>query len=92
MKVGVVYAESDKQVWLNVDLPDGSTVEEAINKSGILHKFPYLNIKDQKVGIFGRFAKLDAPLKDGDRVEIYRPITADPLTVKRRDTEDDDQT
>ena len=90
MKIGVVYAEPEKQIWLNIDVPEGITVKEAIVQSGILNKFPQIDIDSQKVGVFGKITKLDAKVSDGDRIEIYRPITADPLTVKRRDRDDED--
>ena len=66
-------------------MPDDSTVEAAIEKSGILRMFPTIDLATQKVGVFGKLVKLDAPLKPGDRVEIYRAITCDPQTVPRRD-------
>jgi len=93
MNVGVCYAEADRQIWLKLETPDGSTVEQAIRHSGILKRFPEIDLETQKVGIFGKLVKLDAPVKEGDRVEIYRPIIADPKTVRRRrmdDDEDDD--
>ena len=89
MKVGVAYSEPEKQIWLNVDLPNNATVKDAIEHSGILDMFPGINLEKQKVGIYGKFCKLDAKLNEGDRVEIYRAITADPKTVKRRDMEED---
>ncbi len=84
MQVGVAYAEPDQQVWLKLEVPEGSTVLDAVKRSGILNRFPQLDLDKQKVGIFGKLAKLDTPLKEGDRVEIYRRITADPAAVKRR--------
>jgi len=84
MKVGVVYATPKRQAWLTVDLPEGGTVRQAIDKSGILHQFPDINLEDQKVGIFGKVVPLDSPVEEGARVEIYRPITANPETVHRR--------
>lgn len=84
MKVGVVYAKPQRQVWLNVEVPEGATVKDAIEKSGILRQFPEIDLAAQKVGVFGKVAELDAALEDGARVEIYRPIIADPKTVKRR--------
>ncbi len=90
MNVGVCYAEADRQVWLRLETPDGSTVEQAIRHSGLLRQFPEIDLGRQKVGIFGKLVKLDAPVKDGDRIEIYRPITADPKTVRRRSIGDDD--
>jgi len=92
MNVGVCYAEADRQVWLRLETPDGSTVEQAIRHSGILKRFPEIDLNSQKVGIFGKLVKLDATVKEGDRIEIYRAIIADPKTVRRRrvDDEDDD--
>lgn len=84
MKVGVAYATPGKQIWLTVDLPEGATVAEAIHKSGILKMFPEIDLEKQRVGIFSKFAKLDQVVEDGARIEIYRPITADPKTVRRR--------
>ncbi|MFA6163000.1 MAG: RnfH family protein [Methylobacter sp.] len=84
MNVGVCYAESDRQLWMRLEVPDNSTIEETINLSGVLKLYPEINLTSQKVGIFGKIAALDTPVKDGDRVEIYRQITADPQTVQRR--------
>jgi putative ubiquitin-RnfH superfamily antitoxin RatB of RatAB toxin-antitoxin module len=85
MNIGIAYADKFKQVWLKLDVPEGSTVRQAIEKSRLLEQFPEINLEKQKVGIFGKITRLDAPLEEGNRVEIYRPITADPETVERRD-------
>ena len=90
MNVGVCYADSDRQLWLRMDVPDDSSVEDAIQRSGILQRFPEIDLTTQKVGIFGKLVKLDAPVKEGDRIEIYRAIIADPKTVRRRRIGDDD--
>ena len=84
MNVGVCYAESDRQLWMRLEVPDESTVEEAINLSGVLKLYPEINLTTQKVGIFGKIAALTTTVKEGDRVEIYRQITVDPQTVQRR--------
>jgi len=84
MNVGVCYAESDRQLWMRLEVPDSSTIEETINLSGVLKLYPEINLTTQKVGIFGKIAPLDTAVKDGDRVEIYRQITVDPQTVQRR--------
>lgn len=84
MNVGVCYAESDRQLWMRLEVPDNSTIEETINLSGVLKLYPEINLTSQKVGIFGKIAALDTAVKDGDRVEIYRQITVDPQTVQRR--------
>ncbi|WP_310452189.1 RnfH family protein [Sulfuritalea sp.] len=85
MQIGVAYSEAANQIWLTTEVPDDSTVQAAIEKSGILRMFPTIDLATQKVGVFGKLVKLDAPLRPGDRVEIYRPITCDPQTVPRRD-------
>jgi putative ubiquitin-RnfH superfamily antitoxin RatB of RatAB toxin-antitoxin module len=84
MNVGVCYAESDRQSWLRLEVPDNSTIEQAIQLSGLLTRYPEIDLSKQKVGIFGKLAKLDTVVQEGDRVEIYRQITADPNMVKRR--------
>ena len=88
MLVGVAYADKFKQTWLKLDVPEGSTVREAIERSGLLERFPEIDLSVNKVGVFGKLSRLDATLNDGDRVEIYRPITVDPETVERRDRQD----
>ncbi|MCG8023507.1 MAG: RnfH family protein [Candidatus Thiodiazotropha endolucinida] len=85
MNVGVAYADKFKQVWLKLEVPDNSTVREAIECSGLLDQFPEIDLNKQKVGIFGKVTKLDAKVEEGARVEIYRQITADPELVERRD-------
>jgi len=90
MQIGVAYSEPGQQLWLNIEVPEAATVREAIERSGVLRQFPHIDLETQKVGVFGRLVKLDAPLRAGDRIEIYRAIIADPATVPRRDLSDDD--
>ncbi len=90
MQVAVAYAEPTQQIWLRIEVPEETTVEQAIIKSGLLRQFPDLDLTERAVGIFGKLVKLDAELKAGDRIEIYRPITADPATVPRRQMAEDD--
>ncbi|MBV2091359.1 MAG: RnfH family protein [Candidatus Thiodiazotropha sp. (ex Ctena orbiculata)] len=85
MNIGVAYADKFKQLWLKLEVPDGSTVMQAIVKSGLLEQFPEIDLSRQKVGIFGKIAKLDAVVEEGSRIEVYREITADPELVERRD-------
>lgn len=84
MQVSVAYTQLAHQVWLSLDVPEDSTVMHAIECSGILVRCPEVDLKKNKVGIFGKIAKLNAQLADGDRVEIYRPITIDPKIVPQR--------
>jgi putative ubiquitin-RnfH superfamily antitoxin RatB of RatAB toxin-antitoxin module len=90
MQIGIAYSESAQQLWLRIEVAEEATVQAAIEQSGILKKFPHIDLAAYKVGIFGKMAELDAALKPGDRIEIYRPITADPATVPRRAIAGDD--
>ncbi len=84
MKIGITYALPQRQAWFDIEVPDGATIQDAIERSGILEQFPEINLEQQKVGVYGKVSKLDAVLNDGDRVEIYRPIICDPKTVPRK--------
>jgi putative ubiquitin-RnfH superfamily antitoxin RatB of RatAB toxin-antitoxin module len=90
MQIGIAYSEPGQQIWLNIEVPDTATVQEAIDRSGILKQFPHIDLSAQKVGVFGKLAKLDAALRPGDRVEIYRAIICDPATVPRKDMDEDE--
>ncbi len=90
MQIGVAYSEPAHQLWLRIEVPEDATVQQAIEQSGILQKFPHIDLAGSTVGIFGKAAALDAALRPGDRIEIYRGITADPATVPRRRMADDD--
>jgi putative ubiquitin-RnfH superfamily antitoxin RatB of RatAB toxin-antitoxin module len=82
MKVSVTYALPERQSWVELDLPEHATVREAIEASGIPRAYPSLDLATQKVGIFGKLVALEARLEPGQRVEIYRPITADPALLR----------
>ncbi|MCK5002217.1 MAG: RnfH family protein [Gammaproteobacteria bacterium] len=84
INVEVAYAEPDKQLILPVNVDAGTTVGGAIVQSGIMMKFPELDIENSKVGIFGKMTKMTTVLQDADRVEIYRPLIADPKEVRRK--------
>jgi putative ubiquitin-RnfH superfamily antitoxin RatB of RatAB toxin-antitoxin module len=90
MQVGIAYSEPSQQVWLTIEVPDDALVKDAIEQSGILKQFPNLDLGSQKVGVFGKLVKLDAALRPGDRVEIYRGIICDPQSVPRRQLDDED--
>lgn len=83
LRVEVAYAVRDRQALLTVGLEQGGTVEQAIRRSGILVEFPEIDIARSKVGIFGRLVSLNTRVQDGDRVEIYRPLIADPKDARR---------
>ena len=82
--VEVAYARPDEQVILALQVPDGSTIEDAIRRSGVLERFPEIDLATNKVGVFGKVGKLDQPLVAGDRVEIYRPLIADPKEARKQ--------
>ncbi|MEW8321997.1 MAG: RnfH family protein [Candidatus Thiodiazotropha taylori] len=84
MKFEVAYGKLDEQVLLVVESREPLTVEQAIEKSDILQRFPEIDLKVNKTGIFGKAAKLDAMLSEGDRVEIYRPLIADPKEARKK--------
>ena len=89
MKVSVTYALPDRQTWLDVEVDEHATVRDAIEASGIIRAFPSLDLSTQKVGVFGKAVALEARLEAGQRVEIYRPITADPMLLRSTADEDD---
>jgi uncharacterized protein len=89
MKIDIAYTGRRRQALLSVKVDDGATIEAAIRASGILGQFPEIDLGKQKVGIFGKPKTLDTVLHNGERVEIYRPVTADPAKVLKRDTDDD---
>ena len=82
--VEVAYARPDNQVIIAVTVPSSALLEEAIARSGVLQQFPEIDLGRNKVGIFGKLSHLQAPLRAGDRVEIYRPLMADPKESRRR--------
>jgi len=83
MYVEVAYARPENQVILQVRVPVGSSIEQVIRISGILDRFPEIDLSAQKVGVFGRLRRPDDELQPGDRVEIYRALIADPKQVRK---------
>jgi putative ubiquitin-RnfH superfamily antitoxin RatB of RatAB toxin-antitoxin module len=82
--VEVAYAKESEQALLAVEGEKGITVREAIERSGVLKRFPEIDIGVNKVGVFGKLTKLDQILETGDRVEIYRPLIADPKEQRKK--------
>ena len=88
ISVEVVYALAERQEVVRLKLHEGATVQQAIDASGLLQKHPELVPgKVNKVGVYAKLVKLDASLRDRDRVEIYRPLIADPKEVRRKRAE-----
>lgn len=82
--VEVVYALPREQAVVRLTLARGATVGEAIGQSGLLQRYAQIPAGGMCAGVFGNSVELDAPLADGDRVEIYRPLIVDPKEARRR--------
>jgi len=82
--VEVVYPLPREQHVIRVEVPGNSTIEEAIRASRIQEKYPEIDLEVNKIGIYGKVAKLDTVLHPGDRVEIYRPLIADPKEIRKQ--------
>ena len=83
MIVEVAYALPDKQNLVSLEVEKGTTLKEAIEASGILDSFEQIDLTKDRVGIFSKFATLDTVLREKDRVEIYRPLIADPKKIRK---------
>ncbi|MCS5586406.1 MAG: RnfH family protein [Gammaproteobacteria bacterium] len=83
MLVEVAYALEKKQTLLELEVAEGTTIKQAIDRSGIIGTYPQIDLTKDKTGIFGKIAKLDTILREKDRVEIYRPLIADPKQVRK---------
>ena len=88
INIEVVYALPQEQNLIRLHLPHGTTVAAAIKESGLLEKYPEIDLTKNKLGIFGKLTKSDAELRDRDRVEIYRPLIADPKEIRRQRAEE----
>ena len=83
MLVEVTYALEKKQTLLELEVSEGTTLKQAVELSGIIDTYPQIDLTKDKTGIFGKIAKLDTILREKDRVEIYRPLIADPKQVRK---------
>lgn len=88
INIEVVYALPHEQTLLKKSVPAGTTVAEGLEASGIRQKYPEIDPATSKLGIFGKLTKADVVLRDRDRIEIYRPLIADPKEVRRRRAEE----
>ena len=84
INIQVIYALPQRQELINLRLAEGATVQQAVEASGLLQKYPEIDLAKAKFGIFAKLSKADAPLRDRDRVEIYRPLLADPKEVRKQ--------
>ena len=84
IRIEVAYATPEKQLIIALDTDDGTTVSQAIERSGIHDQFPGMEVDPARIGIFGRKATMEQVLRDGDRVESYRPRISDPKEARRK--------
>ena len=82
--IEVAYALPKKQLIIPIKAKEGITAEEAIKLSGITKKFPEINLETNQIGIFGKLTQRNHVLRERDRVEIYRPLIADPKEIRRQ--------
>ncbi len=87
ISVQVVYALPERQYLITMDVAPGSTIEKVIVLSGLLEVCRDIDLKNNRVGIYSRLARLMDPVNDGDRIEIYRPLTTDPKELRRQRAE-----
>ncbi|CAN4273266.1 rnfH Protein RnfH [Methylophilaceae bacterium] len=82
--VEVAYALPNNQLIIPLQVAPETSAEQAIAASGILQKFPEIDLSVNKIGLFGKLTRLETPLRHLDRVEIYRPLIADPKEVRKQ--------
>lgn len=83
LRIEVVYALAAVQDVVTVDLEEGASAGDAVQKSGLLARHPEINLRSIKLGMFGRAIRPDAPVRRGDRIEILRPLAIDPKEARR---------
>jgi putative ubiquitin-RnfH superfamily antitoxin RatB of RatAB toxin-antitoxin module len=83
LAISVAYCSPTQSLEIALSIARDSTVADAIQQSGILRRFPEIDINHNKVGVFSSLCSLDKLLQNGDRVEIYRPLQQDPMTARR---------
>ena len=84
IRVQLCYARPDRQVLEELSVDVGTTLESAIRGSGILERAPEIDLASWRIGIYGKLKPLDTVLRERDRIEIYRPLIADPKDARRR--------
>ena len=82
--VEIAFARPGEQALERLQVPAEATVESVIRQSGFLERFPEIDLASNKVGVFGKATQLSATLSEGDRVEIYRPLIADPKEARKK--------
>lgn len=84
IEVEVVYAKPEEQMLVALKVAEGATIEQTIQASGLVNRFPEIDFSLNRVGIFGGACSLDQTVKHADRVEIYRPLIHDPKDARRQ--------
>jgi len=84
IRAEVAYAAPDRQLIIPIEIPEGATLEQAIAQSRLQEQFPEIQLQTAKVGVFGKLSKRSAIVRAGDRIEIYRPLLADPKEVRKK--------
>jgi uncharacterized protein len=86
--VEVAYALPNEQLIIPISMPPEANAETVIRASGILKKYPEIDLSVNQIGIFGKLIKLESPLRNLDRIEIYRPLIADPKEIRKQRAEE----
>lgn len=84
IRVEVIYALQGRAKRVSLTLEEGATVQQAVERSGLLTEFPEIDLARNKLGVWNKLVKPDTPLRDRDRVEIYRALIADPKEVRKQ--------
>lgn len=84
IKLEITYAKPERQEIISLQLPVGSTIQQVIEASGLLQRHPEIDLAKAKVGIYGKLSRMDTVVRERDRVEIYRPLIADPKEVRKQ--------
>lgn len=84
LQISVAYVGRESQALRSLEVRTGTSVQEAIEQCGLLDQFTEIDLDSNKVGIFGKLIKLEQAVEEGDRIEIYRPLIADPKTARKR--------
>lgn len=87
LEIEIVYGLADRQVLKSMTVAEGTTIREAALKSGLAVEFPELDLQQAPLGIFGKAVKDETVLRDGDRIEVYRPLLIDPKEARRKRAE-----
>jgi len=86
--IELVYALPHEQTLLKLEVPASTTIADAIKLSGLIEKYPEIDLLKGKFGLYGKLSKVDTVLREKDRIEIYRPLIADPKEVRRKRAEE----